>query len=174
MALDVGELFERYHGVVYRRCLTLLRNPDDAAEAVQDVFERALGGLGRFRLRASPLTWLYAIATRHCLQQVRNRNARELKTILLDHDTAHVDAAGRLAARADIDRAISSLPAADLELAIYAFRDELTQEEIAEVMRLSRKTVGKRLRSLGDRLAGVLGDGARTEIAGARRRSATA
>ena len=33
MFLDVGQLFERYHGVVYRRCLALLRHEDDAADA---------------------------------------------------------------------------------------------------------------------------------------------
>ena len=153
MALDVGELFERYHGVVYRRCLALLRDPEDAAEAVQEVFERAVSGLGRFRLKASPLTWLYAIATRHCLQHLRNRSVRELRLLLLRPDAASRDAAVSLAARTDLERAVASLEPHDVELAVYAFRDEMTQDEIAEVMRLSRKTVGKRLRLLSDRLA---------------------
>jgi RNA polymerase sigma-70 factor (ECF subfamily) len=157
MALDVGELFERYHGVVYRRCLVLLRNPEDAAEAVQEVFEHALKGLGRFHLRSSPLTWLYAIATRHCLQQVRNRSARGVKSVLLNVAVPHADAAGHLAVRLDLDRLAMSLDASDVELAVYAYRDELTQEEIADVLRLSRKTVGKRLKVLADRLARVLG-----------------
>jgi RNA polymerase sigma-70 factor (ECF subfamily) len=146
MALDAGELFERYHGVVYRRCRALLRDPEDAAEAVQDVFERAVSGLGRFRLRSSPLTWLYAIATRHCLQQLRNHSARALKDALLtaDPDSVSPD----LAARTDLERALSGLDPADQELVVYAFRDGMTQDEIAEVVRLSRKTVGKRLKAL--------------------------
>ena len=149
MALDVGQLFERYHGVVYRRCLALLRQPDDAAEAVQEVFERALSGLGRFRLRAAPLTWLYAIATRHCLQQLRNRSAHELKhALLVDSPGAQPD----LAARTDLERALSALSMDELELVAHAFRDGLTQDEICEVTRLSRKTVGKRLRALSEKL----------------------
>ncbi|MHB8873221.1 MAG: RNA polymerase sigma factor [Myxococcaceae bacterium] len=149
MALDVGELFERYHGVVYRRCLALLRQPDDAAEAVQEVFERALSGLGRFRLRAAPLTWLYAIATRHCLQQLRNRSAHELKhALLIDAGSFEADPA----ARTDLERAFAGLSLEELELVAHAYRDRLTQEEISEVMRLSRKTVGKRLRALSGKL----------------------
>ena len=150
MTLDAGELFERYHGVVYRRCLALLRNEDDAAEAVQDVFEHAVAGLGRFRLRSAPLTWLYSIATRHCLQQLRNRSARTLKDSLLFADPASIQP--DLAARADLDRALASLDARDQELVVYAFRDGLTQDEIAEVIHQSRKTVGKRLRELSKRL----------------------
>jgi RNA polymerase sigma-70 factor (ECF subfamily) len=150
MSLDAGELFERYHGVVYRRCLALLRDPEDAAEAVQEVFERAVSGLGRFRLKSAPLTWLYSIATRHCLQQMRNRSSRALKHTLLCADPATI--LPDLATRADLDRALADLSAGDQELVAYAFRDGLTQEEISEVMRLSRKTIGKRLSALSQRL----------------------
>ena len=149
MALDVGELFERYHGVVYRRCLALLRQPDDAAEAVQEVFARALSGLGRFRLRASPLTWLYAIATRHCLQSLRDGSSHELKHALFaDPDSHQPD----LAARTDLERTLATLSIAELELVAHAWRDGLTQDEIAEVTRQSRKTVGKKLKALSDKL----------------------
>ena len=151
MALDAGELFERYHGVVYRRCLGLLRDPEDAAEAVQDVFERALAALGRFRLRSAPLTWLYSIATRQCLQKLRNRSARALKDALLAADPTSISP--DLAARADLDSALAGLDERDQELVAYAYRDGLTQDEIAEVVRLSRKTVGKRLQELSARLA---------------------
>ena len=150
MALDAGELFERYHGVVYRRCLALLRNEDDAAEAVQDVFEHAVAGLGRFRLRSTPLTWLYSIATRHCLQALRNRSAHAFKEVLLAADPSSTQP--DLAARADLDRALSALDSRDQELVVYSFRDGLTQDEIAEVVRQSRKTVGKRIRELSTRL----------------------
>ena len=155
MALDVGQLFERYHGVVYRRCLSLLNDPEDAAEAVQDVFEGALAGLGRFRLQSSPLTWLYAIATRHCLQLSRNRRSRQLAQLLLPRasDVAP-DAAG---SRTDLERVLERLGRDDQELTVYAFRDGLTQQEIADVLRLSRKTVGRRLRALQARLTRALG-----------------
>jgi len=159
MALDAGELFERYHGVVYRRCRALLRDPEDAAEAVQEVFERAISGLGRFHLRAAPLTWLYAIATRHCLQQLRNHSARALKDALL---TAEPDSVSPdLAARTDLERALALLDPKDQELVVYAFRDGMTQDEIADVVRLSRKTVGKRLRQLSEHLTLTLERGAK-------------
>jgi RNA polymerase sigma-70 factor (ECF subfamily) len=149
MALDVGELFERYHGVVYRRCLALLRQPDDAAEAVQDVFTHAISGLGRFRLRAAPLTWLYAIATRHCLQLLRNRSLHDLKFVLLVEKSTHEPDG---ATRSDLERLLGTLSLEELELVAHAYRDGLTQDEIAEVTRQSRKTVGKKLKALSSKL----------------------
>src|SRR4051812_45165121 len=122
MALDAGELFERYYGVVYRRCLALLKQPDDAAEAVQDVFASAVAGLGRFRLRSAPLTWLYAIATRHCLQVLRNRSTQALKHALFVELPA---SAPDLASRSDLDRVLSTLSLRELELVAHSFRDGL-------------------------------------------------
>lgn len=153
MALGVGELFERYHGVVYRRCLALLRNDADAAEAVQEVFVAAISGFGRFRLRASPLTWLYAIATRHCLQQLRSRSSHALKhTLFVEDEARNVDLAGR----ADLERALGGLSLEELALVTHAFRDGLSQDEIAEVTRQSRKTVGKKLKRVTEKLQGSL------------------
>ncbi|MFZ5469737.1 MAG: RNA polymerase sigma factor [Myxococcota bacterium] len=149
MLLDVGELFERYHGVVYRRCLALLRHSDDAAEAVQEVFEKAIAGLGRFKLKAAPLTWLYAIATRHCLQKLRNHSLHQLKQTLLVESTEHQP---DLSARLELEEAVAALSLEELELLAHAFRDGLTQDEISEVMRISRKTVGKKLAALSAKL----------------------
>ncbi len=145
MALDIGELFERYHGVVFRRCQNLLRDPHDAEEAVQEVFVAAISGFGRFRLRSSPLTWLYSVATRHCLQRLRNQNTQALKRSLFHEEEAvELDLAGR----ADLEKALAKLTLQELELVTLAYRDGLTHEEIAEVTRQSRKTVSKKLAAL--------------------------
>lgn len=149
MILGVGELFERYHGVVYRRCLALLRNDADAAEAVQEVFVAAIAGFGRFRLHAAPLTWLYAIATRHCLKQLRSRSTRALKhALFVDGDAVEVE----LGDRADLEKALEDLSLEELSLVAHAFRDGLTHDEIAELTRQSRKTVGKKLKRLTEKL----------------------
>lgn len=145
MALDIGQLFERYHGVVYRRCLSLLRNDADAEEAVQEVFVAAIAGFGRFKLRSQPLTWLYAVATRHCLQRLRNQSTQALKLALFREDEAVEVDLGR---RVDLERFLGGLSLEQLELVTLAWRDGLTHEEIAAVTRQSRKTVGKKLQQL--------------------------
>ena len=145
MALDIGELFERYHGVVFRRCLALLRQEADAEEAVQEVFVAAISGFGRFRLRSAPLTWLYAVATRHCLQRLRNQNTQALKRALfVEEEAVETD----LGVRVDLERYLAGRTLEELELITLAYRDGLTHDEIADLTRQSRKTVGKKLAKL--------------------------
>lgn len=155
MAFDVGRTFEQHFGLVYRRCLHLLGNEADAAEAVQDVFVAALAGLGRFRLAASPATWLYAIATRHCLQRLRNTASQALKRALVLEAVSHEP---DLASRTDLDTALRGLSLEEFELFVHAYRDGLTHDEIAEVTRQSRKTVGKKLKRLSLKLRLELDD----------------
>ena len=53
-----------------------------------------------------------------------------------------------MVAKEAANRLLSELSEADVEITVYAFLDRMTQEEIAEVTGLSRKTVGKRLRRI--------------------------
>lgn len=148
MRVEIAQLFERYHGVVYRRCVALLGNGADAEEAVQEVFTRAISGFGRFRLASSPLTWLYAISTRYCLQLLRNRSVHELKHALLIAPAALPSPDER----PELERVFADLSLEELELVALAYRDGLTHDEISEVTRQSRKTVGKKLERLNGKL----------------------
>src|SRR3954452_4306832 len=83
---SAAQLFQRHGATVYRRCLALLRHEDQARDAVQDVWLRSVAQRGRFRGQSSALTWLYSIATRHCLQQLRNHGRQTEKLGALPPD----------------------------------------------------------------------------------------
>jgi len=68
---------------VFRTCLAILRNTDDAAEATQEVFSRALPLLTQLR---EPHVWLQTVARNYCLDQLRRQKVRGLGTTL-DEDT---------------------------------------------------------------------------------------
>ncbi len=56
--------------------LKMLRNSDDAEDAVQDAFVKVWRHLGRFEGRASFTTWIHRIVTNACLDLLRRRNCR--------------------------------------------------------------------------------------------------
>lgn len=98
-----------------------------------------------YRGDSSPSTWLYGIATLHCLQRLRNRDRRRDKLAeaaeLWPKDTGpsvadeHISLTRLLAAQPD-----------ELQLMVYLrCIDELTVDEVAAVVGRSRKTVGKRV-----------------------------
>jgi RNA polymerase sigma-70 factor, ECF subfamily len=59
-------------------CRELLGNHDDAEDALQETFLRAIRGLQSFRGEAQLKTWLTRIALRVCLEQRRPRAITEL------------------------------------------------------------------------------------------------
>jgi RNA polymerase sigma factor (sigma-70 family) len=82
--LGFEELYATYQPRVYRTCLAILRNADDAAEATQEVFSRALPLLTELR---EPHVWLQTVARNHCLDQLRRQKVRGPGT-QLDEETA--------------------------------------------------------------------------------------
>lgn len=66
-------LYRRHADAVYRLCLGLTGRPDDAADAVQEAWLRALRSLDRFRWGSSFRTWLSGIALNCCRELLRRR-----------------------------------------------------------------------------------------------------
>ena len=67
------ELVVRYRDKVYRLSFKILRNEDDAAEALQDAFTSAFRGLKNFKSESTFSTWLYRVATNASLMKYRKR-----------------------------------------------------------------------------------------------------
>lgn len=149
--------FERYGSLVFRRCLKLLGNPADAEDAAQEVFIKAVRSIDSFRGGSSPGTWLYRVATNHCLNLIRQRGSERRRREGLAAEPA-------VAPWYDADQALffssiaGALDTETAEVGLYFFIDGMTQEEIAGVMSLSRKTVGKRLKNFEDACRRICAD----------------
>ncbi len=61
----------RHQARIVRLCASLLRNASDAEDAAQEVFFKAYSSLARFQKNSSFYTWLYRIASNHCLGILR-------------------------------------------------------------------------------------------------------
>lgn len=75
----VRKLVEAYGARIYNVALRILRNPQDAEDAVQETLLKALDKLPQFDERASVLTWLYRIAVNTSLMALRKRRTKERK-----------------------------------------------------------------------------------------------
>ena len=67
--------YDRYAGDLYGYCRSLLRDPNDAADAVQDTFVIAASKLAGLRDRERLRAWLFAVARNECLHRLKSRNA---------------------------------------------------------------------------------------------------
>ncbi len=141
-------LFRQYGPRVYRRALRLLGNPADAEEATQEVFIRAFRSMEGFRQQSQLTTWLYQITTHYCLNHIRDRSRR---TAL---DEEHLAPPGDGLERADptspddvllLRRLLAAADERQAAAAVYVLVDGMSHEEAAEVLGVSKRTVGNLL-----------------------------
>ncbi|MGZ4184276.1 MAG: sigma-70 family RNA polymerase sigma factor [Solirubrobacteraceae bacterium] len=70
------ELVEPYRRELHLHCYRILGSLQDAEDIVQEALLAAWRGLAGFEERASLRSWLYRIATNHCLNALRDRKRR--------------------------------------------------------------------------------------------------
>lgn len=154
-----ARLYERYRPALLRKAQRILQNPDDAHDVVQALF---LELLQREPDEPIDLPYLYRAITNRCLNLVRDRATRS--RLLQQHDPSlrgpiRISCDER-AIGLDLLGALSERLGEELsELLVYRYFDELSQEEIAELTQLSRKTIGKRLQAIRDAVQDLLGEG---------------
>ncbi len=144
---QLRELYDKYGASVYGRCSFLLKDRSKAEDAMQDVFAKALQHYSGFRAEASPLTWLMKIATHHCLNLLRGERAgwrdryqreAEARAVSLDGPQSFEmrDLVGKMLSRVDVETQAA---------AIHYHVDEMSLEEVAELLGRSVPTIRKRL-----------------------------
>src|SRR5438270_13618459 len=69
-------LVERHYNAVFRLCRSILRHPEDAEDATQEVFVRVYEALGQFSGRGAFGAWLRRLTVNHCLNRVQSAAAQ--------------------------------------------------------------------------------------------------
>src|ERR671935_1775135 len=144
------ELVIAYQHRVFGVALRMLGSRAEAEEIAQEVFLRAHRAIADFRGDARLGTWLYAIASRLCLNRLASPDRRLARgdDALADVAASTPDAAAA-AERAELDAAlraaIAELP--DDRRLVLVLRDVegLSYEQIAETLALDPGTVRSRL-----------------------------
>jgi RNA polymerase sigma-70 factor (ECF subfamily) len=133
----------RYQRDVYRLCYRFVNNHEDANDLAQEAFLRAWRAIPRFRGESSFSTWLYRIAVNACLnfRSVRRPVTQELPDALPDPMPG---AEERLESDDDARRvreAIARLPEKQRATLILKVYQELTHQEVAQILGSSVGTV---------------------------------
>lgn len=141
------ELYVKYGGAVFGRCLYLLKDRTKAEDAMQDVFARAFKHHEGFRREASPLTWLMKIATHHCLNEIRSEKAGWRKLFERQEKARPEGDGGHqvMELRELIRKLLSRFDAETQAAVVHYHVDEMTLEEVAKLLGRSVPTIRKRL-----------------------------
>jgi RNA polymerase sigma factor (sigma-70 family) len=66
----IGILLERYTLLLLGVCMKYLKNEAEARDAVQQIFLKVLGEVGRYKIEFFK-SWIYMVAKNHCLMKLR-------------------------------------------------------------------------------------------------------
>jgi RNA polymerase sigma-70 factor (ECF subfamily) len=162
---DLGafeELYQAHAGKLFSVACRILGNPSDAEDLLQEIFLSAHRKLDGFRGDSALGTWLYRLATNHCLDYLRSRGARMNQvTDALDDDPVPVAAAGRgLAEQAvtkmDLERALARLPDGCRAAFVLHDVEGLEHREVAEALGIAEGTSKSQVHKARQRLRALL------------------
>ncbi len=183
-------LVERYQGRAYRLALRVLRDEEQARDAVQEAFLKVYSSLGRFEGRSSFYTWLYRLVLNLCLDMKRrdrtDRRGRWAETRSLEEGGAPFEAAletgaederpgpdlalERLELRQQVAKAIDTLPDEARETLLLREVEGLSYQEIASALGIPKGTVMSRLHYARKRVQRLLVAAGVADGGGSRKR----
>jgi RNA polymerase sigma-70 factor (ECF subfamily) len=135
-AFDV--IVERHRRSVYLLCYRFVGNHEDASDLSQDVFLRVYRGLGNFRGGSSFATWLYRIGVNACLNRVAARKPVTEQLDARQHVDTRTESPSERVLRqergARVREAIEQLPPKQRATLVLRMYQELSHEEIADVL----------------------------------------
>jgi RNA polymerase sigma-70 factor (ECF subfamily) len=159
-----GWLVNQYHQQVYSLVYRVLNDPADAADTTQEVFLKVFRGINSFNGQSSLKTWIYRIAVHEASNQRRwwfrhkshetsiepaldseAENSGGLKQWLADPHDSPLETAIHEEVRARVESELREVPEPFRTTVILRDIEELSYEEIADIMQTSLGTVKSRL-----------------------------
>src|SRR5580700_824193 len=158
----LAEAYDRYASPLYTYCRSLLREPADAADAVQDTFVIAASRVAELRDRNRLRPWLYAVARNECHRRLRARTVQVATPLdeMPDVTDTSADVSGeaeRDELRALLRSAVRGLNSGEQDLIELQLRQGLDAAEIAAVLGVSRNHAHALLSRTRDQLEISLG-----------------
>jgi RNA polymerase sigma-70 factor, ECF subfamily len=168
----IGEFQQPVYGLVYR----VVNDPADAADTTQDVFLKVFRGMKNFNGESSLKTWIYRIALheaanrrrwwfRHksretSIEPVESENAtagERMRAALTDPADSPFESVAHHEVQRRVEEELRKVPEPYRTTLVLRDLEEMSYEEISEVLEISLGTVKSRLtrgrESLRQRLA---------------------
>lgn len=137
------ELMRRYQQRVYWVARRIVGTHEDADDIAQETFVKAYTALGDFRAESSFFTWLYRIAVNLSLNAVRKkqlvnylRESEIVNRLFPSSDDPSRDVEFK-ETQSRLEEAIARLPEKQRAVFVMRYYDEMSYEEISEVMKTS-------------------------------------
>ena len=148
-----GTIIDRYESKLTRYVKRFIRSEDDVADIIQNVFIKAYVNLQSFDTDRIFNSWIYRIAHNETVTYLKKKGNE--KVSFLDFDTVFPHPfAKETADKPTLDKefenrmstSLSLVPLKYKEVLVLYYYDELSYQEIADILHIPIATVGVRLK----------------------------
>jgi RNA polymerase sigma-70 factor, ECF subfamily len=153
-------LIRRHRDRLWAVALRTLRDPEDAADALQDALISAHRAAGRFRAESAVTTWLHRIVVNACLDRARRRQARPTISLPDEGPGEPAEPHDRIAERdtaLTVEAALAQLPIEQRTAITLVDIEGCSVADAAAILSVAEGTVKSRCARGRARLAVILG-----------------
>jgi RNA polymerase sigma-70 factor (ECF subfamily) len=145
-------LVRRHQKAIFNLVYRLLGDYDEATEIAQEVFLSAFKSIHQFRGEANFSTWLYRIGLNHASTRRKNLRSAQQRHIPLDGTEVIADCAADPAKDVEhkeiqnrVQQALDSLDPEDARIILLRDLQDVTYEDVSEMLDIPIGTVKSRL-----------------------------
>jgi RNA polymerase sigma-70 factor, ECF subfamily len=142
----LGCIIARHRNRLVRTATNLLRDRHEAEDVAQEAFLKAFREIGKLRDDRAFSGFIYRICVRLCMDRLRLKRAE-----LIEFDKAQPHAGGAVENKVLVEKLLSQLPADLRTTLVLREMEQLSYEEVAEVMHVPIGTVRSRLHTARER-----------------------
>lgn len=163
----IEELFALHHGEIYAYVYRMVRDSELAADFAQDTFIKAYRHLDSLEDRGKARAWLYQIAHRVVLDELRRRRIVQFLPLVGDTHGGAAPSAEHLAMEMRLSgplaRALARIPERQRAALLMAEVNDMTGLELAEALGVSHVAARALLTRARESLRQALADERRSE-----------
>jgi len=153
-----GEIVELYKDKVFQLCFRILGNRHEAEDMAQEAFIRAYVNIASFNIDLKFSTWLYRIATNLCIDRIRKKkpdyyldaevsgtDGLTMYSQIASDTILPEDELESMELQETIQREITKLPEKYRSVIVLKYIEELSLNEISEILDIPLGTVKTRI-----------------------------
>lgn len=142
-----SQLYRRYAGKVFAKCISILMDHGMAHDATQDVFIKILLNLSKFTEQSSFSTWVYSITYNYCIDLIRKKKknilifTEDVGRVSKDVEIEVPDSVILEMETKRLEQVLEKLPPGDRAILDMKYTDDMSIKEIGDILQKSESAV---------------------------------
>ncbi|GAB4495133.1 MAG: RNA polymerase sigma factor [Saprospiraceae bacterium] len=134
------QLYRRYAGKVFAKCISMLSDEGLARDATQEIFIKILLNLSKFTEQSSFSTWVYSITYNYCIDLIRKKKkipllfTEDVGKISNEPEVEIPDSVLLEMKQERLAKVLDRLPPGDKAILMMKYIDDLQIKDIGEIL----------------------------------------